>query len=63
MAVALEIVWRNPDPPVRSEPKITRSAPGQYSLEGNSFEIVYRAANRVCDDYGYMPLAVSQDNT
>jgi hypothetical protein len=68
MALALEIVWRNPEPPVRSVPKITRSAPGQYSrtgeysLEGQSFEIVYRAANKVCDDYGYLPFAVSQDN-
>jgi len=62
MALALEIVWRNPEPPARSDPKITRSAPGEYSVEGNSFEIVYRAANRVCDDYGYLPFAVSQDN-
>jgi len=63
MAVALEIVWRNPEPPARSDAKITRSAPGEYSVEGNSFAIVYCAANKVCDDYGYMPLAVSQDNT
>ena len=62
MAVALEIVWRNPEPPARSDPKIMRSAPGEYSVEGNSFEIVCRAANRVCDDYGYLPFAVSQDN-
>lgn len=62
MAAALEVVWRNPEPPARSEPKITRSAPGEYSLEGQSFAIVYRAANKVCDDYGYMQLAVSQDN-
>jgi len=60
MAVALEIIWRNPEPPVRSAPKITRLAPGEYSLEGSSFEIVYRAANKVCDDYGYTQLAVSQ---
>jgi len=63
MALALEIVWRNPEPPVRSVPKITRLASGEYFLEGRSFAIVYRAATRVCDDYGYMPLAVGQDNT
>jgi len=63
MAVALKIVWRNPEPPVRSVPKITRLASGEYFLEGNSFVIVYRAANRVCDYYGYMPLAVGQNNT
>jgi len=62
MAVALEIVWRNPELPAHSDPKITRSAPGEYSLEGQNFAIVYRAANKICDDYGYMPLAVSQDN-
>jgi hypothetical protein len=62
MAVALEIVWRNPEPPAHSDPKITRSAPGEYSLEGQNFAIVHRAANKICDDYGYMPLAVSQDN-
>jgi len=62
MAVALEIVWRNPEPPAHSDPKITRSAPGVYSLEGQNFAIVHRAANKICDDYGYMPLAVSQDN-
>jgi len=62
MAVALEIVWRNPGPPAHSVPKITRSAPGEYSLEGQNFAIVHRAANKICDDYGYMPLAVSQDN-
>ncbi len=42
VAVALEIVWRNPEPPARSDPKITRSAPGEYSLEGQTFAIVYR---------------------
>jgi len=62
MAVALEIVWRNPEPPERSAPKITRSAPGEYSLDGNSFEIIYCTANRVCDDYGYIPFAFPQDN-
>ena len=62
MAVALEIVWRNPEPPARSDPKITRSTSGEYSLEGRSFAIVYRAANKVCDDYGYIQLAASQDN-
>jgi hypothetical protein len=62
MAVALEIVWRNPEPPARNS-KITRSAPGEYSLEEQNFAIVYRAANKVCDDYGYLQLAVSQDNT
>src|ERR1700739_87403 len=62
MAVALEIVWRNPEPPAHSDPKITRSAPSEYSLEGQNFAIVHRAANKICDDYGYMPLAASQDN-
>jgi len=63
MAVALEIVWRNPEPPVHSAPKITRLASGEYFREGNSFVIVYRAANRVCDDYCYLPLAVGQHDT
>ena len=62
MALGLEIVWRNPEPPARSDRKISRSAPGEYSVEGNSFEIVYSAANKVCDDYGYVPFAASQDN-
>ena len=62
MAVALEVVWRNPEPPVRSAPKMTRSAPSEYSLDGNSFEIVYRAANKICNDYGLHATAVSQDN-
>jgi len=63
MAVALEIVWRNPEPPVGSASKITRSAPGEYFLEGQSFAIVYRAANKVCDDYGYMPPGKSRRTT
>jgi hypothetical protein len=63
VAVALEIVWGNPEPPARSDPKITRSAPGEYSLEGQIFAIVCRAANKACDDYGYTQLAVSHENT
>ena len=62
MALALEIVWRNPEPPARSDPKITRSVPGEYSLQGQGFAIVYRAVNKICDDYGYLPFAVIRDN-
>jgi hypothetical protein len=46
MAAALEIVWRNPEPPAHSTPTIRCSVPDEYTLGGNTFAIVYRAVLR-----------------
>ena len=49
----LTIVWRNPKGP---------SLMPEYPSEESTFELVFRMANRICDEYGYAPLVGLQES-